>query len=812
MTPQELLKLKTALPTMDERTKRKTLELLQQYYERSRVETARTSFLAFIKEVYPGYMVGPHHKKLAALVEAVVEGKEKRITVSIAPRMGKSEMISYLAPASFLGRYPNKKIIVASHTADLAVNIGRRVRNLVDSNAYKRIFPGVSLQQDSKSASRWGTNQGGEFHALGVGGAVAGKGADLFIVDDAHSEQEAKQNRPEVFAAAYEWYQTGPLQRLMPGGAIVIVGCMTGDTRVLLPDGTEKRMDQIQVGDEVATYENGTLAVSRVLNYQSSGVDDVFTIRTRSGRLLRANARHPFLVEREGVQEWVRLKNLRPGMALVSTRVAQDLPRQKPNPDCADPVQLKPHTIASTLMRRITQWGITVNGWAKLVSMKVVQNLSGSKGVARSIITRTSGLKGIGSLQPCLSPCAGDVSSIDTGSRRKITREYFWNRVVDALFVKSARPLRTLVPTGTANSVSITATTLEKSEDSCATTAISQSGTEKLPVPYVAPLTTYSITTDVIESVELTGKEEVFDVQIERTECFIANGVVSHNTRWNKADLIGKVIDHSIKNEDADKWTVVEFPAIIEKKDGTQESLWPEFWPLEEILAKKAGLDPRYFQAQYMQNPVAEEGALIKREWWRMWEPEEPPACEFIIMSLDAAQEATNRADYNSLTTWGVFYNEEEKKYQVILLNAINKRMEFPELKQLVLDEYNDWHPDSLMIEKKSNGAALCQELSRMGIIINEFVPGKGQDKVSRVNAVADIFYSGLVWAPDRRWAREVVEQCAEFPSGEFDDQVDSTTLALMRFRQGGFLRVNLDEPEPARQNRYRRGGYYSVL
>jgi predicted phage terminase large subunit-like protein len=251
-----------------------------------------------------------------------------------------------------------------------------------------------------------------------------------------------------------------------------------------------------------------------------------------------------------------------------------------------------------------------------------------------------------------------------------------------------------------------------------------------------------------------------------------------------------------IKQEGVDEWEVVEFPAILSEGTEKERSLWPEFWPLEELKAKKAALDIRYWNAQYLQNPVSEEGALIKREWWKIWNKENPPSCEFTIMSLDAAQEANNRADYNSLTTWGVFFNEETNNYNIILLNAIKQRMEFPELKELVLAEYKDWEPDAFIVEKKSNGAALYQEMRRMGIPLGEFTPGKGQDKISRVNSVADLFRSGIVWAPDRRWAQEVIEECNDFPSGANDDQVDSTTMALMRFRQGGFIRLPNDEPE----------------
>ena len=483
--------LQKNLPNMTEKERQKSLTLLKEYKKNLTKTQGKANFLDFIKHVYPDYKVGEHHAKLAKLFEEISRGVRKRVIVNIAPRHGKSELISYLAPAWFLGNHPAKKVIMASHTADLAVNFGRRVRNLVGSEQYKDIFPDISLQADSKSASRWGTNYNGEYFAIGVGGALAGRGADLFIIDDPHSEQDAKLGKGDVFLPAWEWFQSGPLQRLMPGGAIVVV-----------------------------------------------------------------------------------------------------------------------------------------------------------------------------------------------------------------------------------------------------------------------------------------------------------------MTRWSKLDLTGQIINQMAKNDDVDDWEVVEFPAIVEDKKGKERPLWPEFWSLEELKSRRAALDVRYWNAQYLQNPTSEEGALIKREWWNIWEKDDPPPCEFIIMTLDAAQEANNRADYNALTTWGVFLNEETDNYAIILLNAIKERLEFPELKQLCLEEYQEWEPDAFIVEKKSNGAALYQEFRRMGIPVGEFTPGKGQDKISRVNAVSDLFSGGVVWAPDKRWAHEVIEECNDFPSGANDDLVDSTTLALARFRQGGFIRLPNDEED----------------
>ena len=507
LSVSELQELEQNLGNMTDAQLRLLLEELDTTVGAKSKENCQENFMDFVHQVWPHFIDGAHHKKMAAAFERVANGKCKRLIINMPPRHTKSEFASYLLPAWFLGKFPKKKIIETAHTAELAVGFGRKVRNLVDSDVYKSIFPGVGLQSDSKAAGRWATNQGGDYFAIGIGGAVTGKGADILIIDDPHSEQEATlaENNPEVYDRVYEWYTSGPRQRLQPGGAIVIV-----------------------------------------------------------------------------------------------------------------------------------------------------------------------------------------------------------------------------------------------------------------------------------------------------------------MTRWSKKDLTGQVVKSALQR-DGEDWEVIEFPAILP----SGKPLWPEFWPLEQLEALKNELPNGKWMAQYQQEPTSDINAIVKREWWKIWEKEDPPECEFLIQSWDTAFLKTQRSDYSACTTWGVFYKTDDTGRQqanIILLNAFKKRMEFPELKQRALEEWKEWEPDALIIEAKASGQPLVFELRAMGIPVQDFVPSKGNDKIARLNAVADMFASGMVWVPSTRWAEELIEEIASFPSGEHDDLVDSTTQALMRYRKGGFIRLPTDEEDEVQEFRSSRSkGYYNV-
>ena len=451
------------------------------------LDAAEKNFIPFVRHVWPDFISGYHHKKIAKKFEDIRDGKIKRLIVNMPPRHTKSEFASFLFPSWLVGNNPQLKIIQTTHNTELAVRFGRKMKNLIDSQIYQQVFDQVAISVDSKAAGRWETNKGGEYFAAGVGSSITGRGADLLIIDDPHSEQDALSET--AFDNAYEWYTSGPRQRLQPGGAIVIV-----------------------------------------------------------------------------------------------------------------------------------------------------------------------------------------------------------------------------------------------------------------------------------------------------------------MTRWSVKDLTGRLIEAQAKEPKADQWELIEFPAILP----SNKPIWPEYWDIDSLTATRASLTEQKWQAQWQQNPTAEEGSILKREWWQKWDEDEVPDLIHVIQSYDTAFSKKETADFSAITTWGVFSHPQRGNPQIILLDAEKGRWEFTELKKHAMEKYKYWEPETVIVEAKASGLPLTDELRSSGIPVVNFTPSRGNDKHVRVNSVAPMFESGQVWCPDERWAQDVIEECAAFPFGDHDDYVDSTTQALMRYRQGNFVQLPddyYDEP-----------------
>jgi len=242
--------------------------------------------------------------------------------------------------------------------------------------------------------------------------------------------------------------------------------------------------------------------------------------------------------------------------------------------------------------------------------------------------------------------------------------------------------------------------------------------------------------------------------------------------------------------------------------------LWPEFWEKDALLGIKASLPLGKWNAQWQQQPTGTESAMIKREWWRDWDKEDIPRLKYVLQAYDTAFSKKETADYSAITTWGVFTPEEGGPDNIILMDARRGRWSFPELKEIAYEEHEYWEPDMVLVEAKASGMPLIDELRLRGIPALGFSPGKkagkgGVDKYTRMHMVTPLFESGVVWAPlAKPFAEEVIEEVISFPNGDHDDFCDSMTLALMRFRQGGFVSL-VGEDDAEEEWRPRQRVYY---
>jgi hypothetical protein len=230
------------------------------------IKLCQDNFLYFVQSVWPDFICRKernpkkwgHHQHIAHELTKISNEKGGRLIVNMPPRHTKSEFASYLFPAWMIGKHPKMKIMQVSHNAELSGRFGSKVRNLIDSQEYKQIFGDVKLREDSKAKGRWETNHGGEYFAAGVGGSITGRGADLLIIDDPHTEQDSLSD--SAMERTFDWYSSGPRQRLQPGGSILLVMTRWAEddlTGRLLKNQTEIKSDQWNLIEFPAILESG---------------------------------------------------------------------------------------------------------------------------------------------------------------------------------------------------------------------------------------------------------------------------------------------------------------------------------------------------------------------------------------------------------------------------------------------------------------------------------------------------------------------------------------------------------------------------
>jgi predicted phage terminase large subunit-like protein len=838
-TPEELDLLLENIDHLDDAEAAELYELVEDLANRQRIQRLRDDLIAFCQHMQDDYKVGAHHKRLAGLLEDIEMRRKDRICVSVAPRHGKSQLVSIYFAAWYIGRNPGHKIMLVSHTTDLAVDFGRKIRNIVATDRYKEVFPDVSLASDSKSAGRWNTNHGGEFFAClapdtpvrTVRGSIparevrlddciigsTGPAPVLAVFDTSHSET--------VTIAGGEYSTEHPIWTFNRGWV------NAGDLRAEDLLWAESFWDRLKAlvwraANGFVEHPDVPSLVQHQVALREPKQRKVSPVRRAWNQAVRSLARVPSIFVGRGTptvpaayagqdrREWsLQPRELQMGDASgASEQQARERGNSGPHAGSAwTTIEFDARGTAVSCSARAFDGRGSESGQE---APKALQNPSGSETLGW---IRRFGVWLLAGRRGCTEP-----KERRGRAQVHLASVYRWSEKLCGLLmgVRLAGEIRREVHTprpfvnfrvGGDNTL-FSGGVL--SHNCGVGSAIAGRGAHMLIVddPHS-------------EQDVLAGNFSVFQKAYEwftfgaRTRLMPGGAVAVVATRWHQADLIGRLVADMAKNQGSDTYEVFEFPAILDAAQTdpdtgetrtVQKALWPEFFDLPALLRTKASMPAFQWNAQYQQQPTAEEAAIVKREWWRRWEKDQPPACDYVIMSLDAAAETHNRADYTAITTWGVFKNEEEGAHQIILLHALKERFEFPELKREALQHYKDWEPDSFIVEKKSAGVALYQELRRMGIPVQEFTPHRGSgDKTARLNSVSDIISSGMVWVPDRRWAEELVEEVAAFPFGANDDLADCTTMALMRFRQGGFVALPTDDWEDDTQTMPRRADYY---
>jgi predicted phage terminase large subunit-like protein len=829
-TPQEVDFLLRNLHKLPIREKNELLLALEELEKRDHAQNCRENLLEFIQHVDKSYKIGSHHRRLAENLEAMARGEETRLIVNIAPRFGKSMLVSIYFPAWLIGNNPDKKIMMVSHTADLAVDFGRKVRNLVASDAYKSIFPDVALSADSKSAGRWDTNKGGTYFAVGVGGAIAGRGADFLCIagDERVLTPKGWRRADTVRVGDKIWGFAGleTVEKVFMSAHtryVTVDGVkMTPNHPVWTHDAGWVRAESLTTHNLVDTvtfwahgrlwYERAKRATQAAKQFFFAGVQHLADPSTAVQQPERAGLSAVWRAWHQVLRAVGHVRELRAGHGAASQYVAAAGADGYEGRLHAGELLLGGQGIGSNAS---PQWHQSDSVWEDAFGKSVGAG-DGDYAGPTAVPTGRAGYDAGGSAA---------LTEKELGAAPRSTDEFGWVRRAVVRVIGRCRQaygvrqgfvvgcFEALIANHVFGLLLGVRRLRRVTEHWTGAKTYYNFQVSESNTFYVGGLLTHNCIDDPHNEQDvLNGNLETFTRAYEwyaygaRTRLMPGGRVAVVMTRWAQSDLSGKLLQDMVRNPEADQWNLIEFPALFEKKGAPSDapenkryqSLWPEQWSVDALLKTKASMPPFQWNAQYMQSPTSAEAAIIKREWWQPWDKDQPPACEYIIMGLDAAAEKHNRSDFTSLTTWGVFMRDGPDGYpraNLILLNAIKERWEFPTLKQRAYEEYKEWEPDWFVIEKKSSGTPLFQELRFAGVPVSEFTPHRGTgDKTVRLNSVADIFSSGLVWYPaGRRWAEDLIDEVCGFPNMEHDDQVDSTVMCLMRFRSGGFISLPTD-------------------
>lgn len=822
-----------------------------------------------------GLKVAPHSRLVWKKLHDVMEGRTKRLMVFMPPGSAKTLDISHHFPAYYLSKYPQYPIIGATHTDKFAEQNGRRVRNIIQSDEHQTLFPGVTVSEESSAAARWELSNGGMYMGFGVGATVVGRRAGGLILDDVVAGIAAADSAVER-DFVYSWYGADLSTRLIPNGFIILVMCVAEGERVLTVERGWVPIQDINVGEYVWTYDNGVPKKRAVLKKSCSGEDDILSVVSQSSTL-RVNKRHPFLVVAGGGKrkdwslEWRDAGSLQPGDVVVTQKnITHNDGYRFQNPYTG---KIANHDLYWML------GFILGDGWIAKTKTRVqafcvaLSKYPTLNEKITSTIFKVFG-KGVyttkyGYVRVCSAPIAKWLISIGFGGTAHTKRVPSWvykmrasdqraflrgyldadgyqrqgvkkeqkehlkqwtasscNRALLDDFRLLARMcgvkptkiyenhLLRKAPNSKEAKHHLNFMTRFNFKNGRIEKRARYNGQRELGMNYRF---------EEIDAVIPGGRSPVYDLTVEGSENFIAEGFVVHNTRYHPDDIAGRLLAGS-SAKFGDQWEVLSLPALAKAGDPLGrvegEALWPEWQSKKELLRIKSqpSMTARLWASLYQQEPVAEGGNIIQRSWFKLWRSKEPPECKYIIQSWDTALSKDNRAAYSSCLTYGVFDEPDTGLPAMILLSRWRAKKEYPELKAMArrlyfnyLDDRTDMpmlhptkmSPDILLIEDQATGKPLIAEFARAGIIAHAFPAQKYGSKDNRLKMSMDIMEAGRIYVPaippnftqPRKFADEYITSLSAWPASEARDDVDATSQAIIRLKTSGWIYQAEDKP-----------------
>jgi predicted phage terminase large subunit-like protein len=698
--------------------------------------------------------LGEFHKELCQFVSTEI--KKKKLVLMPRGHL-KSTVVTVGYSLQRIAQNPKIRILIANAVSTMAeAFLGQIKKHLQYNETFIDYFGAMSLGAFKWSDNMITVNTGEDSFkakeatvtAYGLGGSLTSQHYDLIIVDDPHNRENI--NTKDQIDKVKLLYKD-LLDLLEPGGQLIIIGCMVGDTKVKMADGTEKNLRDIKVGDKIKTYDNGKLSTSVIKNWANQGRDLVFTITTSSGKIFKANERHPFLIYKNKKPQWIRVRNLNIGQKIVIV---------KDN---------------------------GVNGLGKRVSGKDAKSQRFAEGTVPATTIKRSGLMGIAHHLPILEHFVIHTSNIATELQSKITKHLFSNRMANVLFV-GGQP----VVGGQTKNISVltTATKQEKSGVCSVMTAIWQWVIQKTRRTLPPSWNTSDFTLDEIVSIKEDGEEEVFDIEVEKTGNFIANGVVSSNTRWHDDDLYGEIIEKTKSNQEYQVFHRQAINgAVIGRKEGGGyiisggEVLWPAKYSLRHLseLLEDKGLYE--WHCQYQNSPTDDENAVFHRSWFKEYDPTDLKGRTLLkFTAIDPAISLKERADYTAIVTIGVdIFNK------IYVLEVKRGHWTEKQMADELFFTNEKFRPVEIAIEtvafQKTLQNFIVDETRRKGrkpLPLTEVAPESGESKEKRIRSLQPRYMRGdVLHSKTVAYIDYLEDELLRFPKGKNDDIIDSLAYAV---------------------------------